>query len=227
MEKNRGLRAIIIGSTGAIGRELTEILLKNTKWESVTVVARRHLERWDGLDDLEKAKLKVLEIADLNFLTQDGVEKYFTDGPYDSVFCCLGSRTGKGKEEFVKVDYTYVLHSAMLCVKLNIPHFGLVSSAGADAKSWFLYMRTKGEADLAVLKLDIPSVRIYRPGLLVERDNDFRIGEKILGWVPFVPKVTTEHVAKVMASDAEDYLTGKFESEKKIIEHKDIVKVKF
>jgi oxidoreductase len=222
MEKIKGLRAIIIGSTGAIGRELTDILINSDKWESVTVVARRKIERWDKLD---KTKLKIVEEKDLDFLNEDP-EKYLTEGPYDSVFCCLGSRTGKGKEEFVKVDYTYVLYSANFCVKMKIPHFALVSSAGANSKSWFLYMKTKGQADEDVMKLDIPSINIYRPGVLVDRDNDFRIGEKIISFIPFVPQVTTEQVAKVMAKDAENCLLNKVDLGKRIVEHKTIVKVK-
>ena len=39
---------------------------------------------------------------------------------YDVLFNVLGSRVGKGEEEFRKVDYTYVVNSCILCEKLNI-----------------------------------------------------------------------------------------------------------
>lgn len=60
------------------------------------------------------------------------------------MFCTLGTRTKMGEEVFRKVDYTYPLWGADLALNFNIPHYSLCSSMGADSKSWFLYMKTKG-----------------------------------------------------------------------------------
>lgn len=43
------LKALIIGSTGGIGRELVKELLKSKNWSEVHVVVRRELEAWKEL----------------------------------------------------------------------------------------------------------------------------------------------------------------------------------
>ncbi len=47
-----------------------------------------------------------------------------------------------------KVDFDYVVKFARLAKEQNIDNFHLVSSAGANSKSWFLYMKTKGEVSV-------------------------------------------------------------------------------
>ena len=105
---------------------------------------------------------------------------------YHGFLCTLGSRTKYGKQEFVKVDYTYPLEFAKVAVDLQIPYFGLLSSVGASASSWFLYMKTKGEIENAITALKLPYLCIFRPGLLRNRDNDARFGEKIAHYIPFL-----------------------------------------
>ena len=58
MESSQTFKAAIIGSTGAIGRELVKLLVNFDAWEKVTVLARRKLEEWDG--DAFKDKLKII-----------------------------------------------------------------------------------------------------------------------------------------------------------------------
>lgn len=57
---------------------------------------------------------------------------------------------------------------------------------GGDSKSMLLYLRTKGEVEAAVKALNLPNLTIYRPGLLLNRRNDERIGEKIAQWFSFM-----------------------------------------
>jgi len=45
---------------------------------------------------------------------------------------------------FKKVDYTYVLNAAQLMKAGGVQHFSLLTSKGANQKSWFLYPKTKG-----------------------------------------------------------------------------------
>jgi hypothetical protein len=59
----------------------------------------------------------------------------------------LGSRVGRGKEEFVKVDLTYPTEFAKMAKKMSVPVYGLLSSSGAKASSMFFYMKTKGQAE--------------------------------------------------------------------------------
>jgi hypothetical protein len=47
------------------------------------------------------------------------------------------------KEGFIKVDHDYIVGSAKLAKAAGCEHFSLISSQGANANSWFLYMKVK------------------------------------------------------------------------------------
>ena len=44
---------------------------------------------------------------------------------------------------------------AVLAHELQVKHYGLLSSTGADAKSIFLYMRTKGRCENALINVGL------------------------------------------------------------------------
>jgi uncharacterized protein YbjT (DUF2867 family) len=204
-QPNKMLKAVIIGATGATGRELTDLLVSSEKYSDVYVVVRRSIDRWENMNVTQKEKLRIIKSENLDILGKDKEEIIstlnvdFTN--FDTVFCCLGSRVGNGEAEFIKVDYDYVVYSAALCEKFNIPHYSVISSTGVDSKSWFLYMRTKGKADEAVLKMNIPYISVLRPGLIMNRDNDGRFLEKCLSIVPFLSKIKSIDLARALMND--------------------------
>ena len=119
----------------------------------------------------------------------------------------MGSRTKYGNEEFYKVDHTYVLNSSFLCEIFTIPHFSLISSNGANAKSCFFYFEVKGKIEEELKNLHsikkIESLTIFQPGLIVDRDNDSRIGECCLKYMPFISKIRCSVLAAGMINEAE------------------------
>jgi oxidoreductase len=222
-----GLHAIIIGPTGAVGREIVDILLQSNTWSKLTLVVRRKIDRWTNISPQLSSKLLFIESDNLDFLAgeKSNQETIFNNGPYDSLFCCLGSRVGKGKEEFIKVDYTYVMNSAFLCQKLDIKHFSLISSGGANSKSCFLYLRTKGQADEDVVKYIIDYVSIFRPGVLYDRDNDKRCIESLLKCCCCIPGISCKNLSKVVVHDAEEYHRNGKKRDNHIYEHSEIIKI--
>ncbi len=69
MEQNTNpLKAFVIGSTGAVGRELVQELVKSPKWEQITLIVRRKLEEWDQFTEAEKQRLKIVLKEDLDCL---------------------------------------------------------------------------------------------------------------------------------------------------------------
>ncbi len=72
----------------------------------------------------------------------------------------------------MKVDYEYPVNFAKLGRECGASYYGLLSSAGAKASSWFLYMKTKGRVEQAIAELGYPKYVIHRPGLLLHREND-------------------------------------------------------
>jgi oxidoreductase len=227
---NKLLKALIIGATGATGRELTDILVSSQHYSEIYVIARRSIDRWENYNISQKEKLHVIKHEDLEIIGKDRDEiittlnKDFSD--IDTVFCCLGSRVGKGEAEFIKVDYDFVVYSASLCEKFNIPHFTVVSAIGADPKSCFLYVRTKGKADQAVMKMNIPYISVLRPGTILDRDNDVRFIEKCLKYIPFSPRITCVNLARaLMIDDLNFHLKREELKGPRIFTHSDILDV--
>ena len=218
--------AIIIGATGAVGRELVDYLLKSNKYGKIVVFVRRIIDRWVNLKDEEKKILKIIKIDNLDFLggtKEEILDKLGNENvQFDVVFNVLGSRVKMGDEEFRKVDFTYVVNSCSLCEKLNISHFSNCSAANASKDSWFLYSRVKGEAEEECLKKNVNYISILRPGIILNRDNDDRFGEKVIAYIPFLPKITSKDIAMSMLVDDLEYQRGKKEKKAIRISHSEM-----
>ena len=222
---DRKLNAIIIGATGAVGRELVDYLLMNENYGKITIFVRRVIERWEKLPEDKKQKLNIIKVENLDFMAneKEQILSLLNDNiQYDVLFNVLGSRVGRGEEEFRKVDYTYVVNSCILCEKLNISHFSNCSAANASKDSWFLYSRVKGEAEEDCLKKNVNYVSIFRPGIILNRDNDDRLGEKVIAYIPFLPKITSKDIAMSMLVDDLEYQRGKKEKKAIRISHSEM-----
>ncbi|MEH6944295.1 oxidoreductase [Bacillus sp. JJ722] len=160
--------ALIVGATGLVGSNLLEILLRSNTYKTVKVLVRNPTS-------LHHPKLTEI-IVDFN--TLDKQEEVFA---VDDVFCCLGTTIKKAgsKEAFQKVDYQYPIKIAELAKKRRAKQFLIVSAVGADSHSRFFYNRVKGELELALKKMQLPSLHIFRPSLLLGKRNEFRFGERI------------------------------------------------
>ena len=141
---------------------------------------------------------------------------------YHSFICCLGTRRKYGEELFIKVDKQYPINFAVVCKDIEIPYFSLLTSGGADSTSSFLYMRTKGEVEEAIRALGLKHLVIFRPGLLTDRNNDFRVGEKLLGYVPCVPKCDAKELGKGMLAHSIEFHNG--EETDAILENRPILR---
>lgn len=228
MESNTKLNAIVIGATGATGREVVDHLLASPAYSKITIFARRIIDRWEKLSPAQSAKLNIIKVESLDFLSgnKEQLSQKLNDSvEYHVLFCCLGSRTGKGEEEFKKVDYTYTVQSCEMCEKLNIPHYSVVSSSGASSSAWIMYTRVKGEADDEILKKKVKYVTVFRPGFITDRDNDSRTVESIGKYIPFVPKITSKLLGLALVRNDLDYQNAKEEKPDKavIISHSEIV----
>ena len=225
MEADKKINAIIIGATGAVGRELVDYLLMNENYGKITILVRRVIDRWEKLPDEKKQKLNIVKVENLDFMAneKEQILSLLNDNvQYDVLFNVLGSRVGRGEEEFRKVDYTYVVNSCILCEKLNISHFSNCSAANASKDSYFLYSRVKGEAEEECLKKNVNYISILRPGIILNRDNDDRFMEKVIAYVPFFPKITSKDIAMSMLVDDLEYQRGKKEKKAIRISHSEM-----
>ena len=80
-------------------------------------------------------------------------------------------------------------------------------------------MKTKGEVERDIVKVGIPHLAIYKPGLLLNRDNDNRIGEKIGSFVPFIPKIESADVGLCMLDKAIKSCLDKHQGPIELVSH--------
>ena len=160
--------ALLLGASGLVGTELLRQLLDHGAYRRIIAPTRRRLH-------LDHGKL------DNPIVSFDRLDRFLELFRCQDVFIALGTTISKaGSEEaFRRVDYEYVVHAAELAQRAGANQVLVVSSAGANSDSRFLYSRTKGEMEEAITKLDFWSIHIFRPGVLVGKREELRLGEKL------------------------------------------------
>ncbi|MBQ5983905.1 MAG: NAD(P)H-binding protein [Bacteroidales bacterium] len=160
------MKALVIGATGAVGKDLVQMLLEDDSFESVAAFVRRPL-------GFENPKLTV------HIIDFDHSEKWVRLFEGDVLFSCLGTtiKAAGSQDAQWKVDYTYQYEAAKAARENGVPTYALVSSIGASPKSKIFYTRMKGELEEAVKKLGFPACYILQPPSLIRKGSD-RFGEK-------------------------------------------------
>lgn len=165
-------RALIVGATGLIGRALLDLLLQGHEYTKVYAVGRRSL-------DFSHPKL-VTKVVDF-----DDMEGFSLPEKVHDLFITLGTTRQKAgsREAFVRVDHDYVASFAQWGAANGVEKVLVVSSIGADPLSSSFYLKTKGGMEAAVKKCGIAGTYIFRPSLLLGDRKEFRLGEKMGGWL--------------------------------------------
>ena len=132
------MKAVVIGATGAVGRDLLAILLRDKRYEEVRTFTRREVRAEDPAHKLHSYVV--------DFEKPEGWQDLVKG---DVIFSALGtSRKQAGSTAAQRhVDYDYQMMFARFAKKYGIAHMVLVSSVGADPSSRFFYMRLKGEVE--------------------------------------------------------------------------------
>ena len=159
------MKAIVIGATGAVGKELVRALLDDAHYTEVAVFVRRD-------PGVTHPKLTAHVI---NFEQPDTWRALVTG---DVLFSALGTslKQAGSKEAQRRIDYDYQHMFAEAAHANGVPHLVLLSSLGADSRSSIFYLRLKGELDDAVQRLGFDTVHIVRPPSLI-RPEAKRLGE--------------------------------------------------
>lgn len=172
-------KAIIIGATGLTGSHLLKTLLDDKRFSLVKIFVRKST-------GITHPKLEEHVINFDNYSQW----KFMVTG--DVLFSALGTTIKKagGRDAQYKVDYSYQYQFAVAAAENHVPVYVLVSSASANPKSPFFYMRMKGELERDVKKLNFDHIHILQPGLLTGERKEERLGETIgLKVVKFLNKV--------------------------------------
>ena len=165
MAKDR-LKALVIGATGAVGKDLVQQLIEDSSFERVDIFVRREVK-------IPSAKV-VAHVVDF-----DHPETWADQLQGDVLFSCMGTtiKAAGSQEAQWKVDYTYQYDAAKAAKANGVPTYVLVSAIDANPKSKVFYTRMKGELDDAVQKLGFKGCFILRPPSLIRKGTD-RFGEK-------------------------------------------------
>ncbi|ASK29433.1 semialdehyde dehydrogenase [Chryseobacterium sp. T16E-39] len=162
------MKALVIGATGATGKDLVAQLLNDKEFDEVDVFVRKPL-------DIKSDKLNVHVV---NF---ENPNEWKDSVKGDVAFSCLGTtlKTAGSKEAQRKVDFDYQYQFAKAAKENNVDDYILVSAYGANPKSKIFYSKMKGELEDAVKQLHFNKITIFKPGMLERKDSD-RTGE-VLG----------------------------------------------
>lgn len=161
------MKALIIGATGATGKDLVNVLLQDNVYTEIVLFVRRpngftHPKLVEVITDFDKLA-EVSESINGNVL-----------------FSCLGTtlKTAGSKEKQRHIDYDIPLKFAEFAKGNGIQKTVLLSAYGASAKSKVFYSKIKGELEEKIAGLAFDSFIIFRPGLLLRKNTD-RVGERI------------------------------------------------
>ena len=160
------MKALIIGATGATGKDLLLQLLADDTYTEVHCFVRKPMS-------ISHPKLHAHVI---NFDTPEAWADLLHG---DVAFSCLGTTLAMAgsKEAQWRVDYDYQYAFAQQCKANGVPTFVLVSAAGATAQSKLFYNRMKGQLEDAMKALEFTRLLIFQPSVLVRKGSD-RKGEQ-------------------------------------------------
>jgi len=162
------MRALVIGATGATGKDLVNILLQDPDYTEVVIFVRR-------ASGIAHPKL-------LGILTDfDKLEEVSGHIRGDVLFCCLGTtlRVAGSKDNQRYIDYEIPAKFAEIAKTNGVSRMVLLSAYGAAATSKVFYSKIKGQLEEKIARLAFDSYIVFRPGLLLRRDTD-RPGERVI-----------------------------------------------
>lgn len=207
--------ALVIGATGATGKDLVEQLLADEMFERVHIFVRR-----DVAMQHDKLQIHVVDF--------DNLDEWRDSLRGDVLFSAMGTtlkQAGSQKAQW-KIDYTYQYEVARTAHENGVETMVLVSSAWATPDSKVFYTRMKGQLEEDVKRLGFKRLAIMRPPSLIRKGSD-RFGERAsvallqavnkIGLLRSIRPMPTSQVAHAMIVMAQQPEEGVFTLEPKDI----------
>jgi uncharacterized protein YbjT (DUF2867 family) len=161
--------AVIVGATGAVGRQLTPLLVASPRFDKVLILHHR---------PTQYAKLAKVEERVIDFTN---IPKPVVDMDVYAVFCCVGTTQKKAgsTEAFQKVDRDIPIALARWAAVHRAATFVGISSIDANAAARSVYLQTKGQMENGVAGAGVSATYILRPSLLDGERAEFRLAERV------------------------------------------------
>ena len=178
--------AVIIGATGAVGKEILKEILADNFYNKVYILGRESIGK---LGDEERLTKIIVDFENLNFDTS-----ILEDA---DVFASLGTtiKIAGSKENQRKIDVDYTVNFAKLC-EGKVRSFNVVSAIGANSKSKNFYNSLKGELEDKLKVMNLRVLRIFQPSLLISKRDDKRFLEELFMKVSPIFKLVLKGKAK-------------------------------
>jgi hypothetical protein len=160
--------AVVLGSTGNVGRQIVNLLAASPTVRQVVVVNRRQTDVFVGMP-----KVREVVVPDLDKLAE-AVESAAREAGATVGFCAIGVGKGSRKmpeAEVRKIEVQYPEAFAKGCKAGGVLSMGLMTAAGSDINSSLKYVRIIGEKEKAVTGVGIPALGIYKPSVIFGNSN--------------------------------------------------------
>jgi uncharacterized protein YbjT (DUF2867 family) len=200
------MKVLLIGATGATGKDLLDLLLADEEIHEVDIFVRREFN----------LKHKKLQTHIIDF---DLPDQWKTLVKGDLLFSCLGTtlKAAGSKEAQWKVDHEYQYQFAKIAKENKINTYVLVSAENASVKSPFFYSKMKGQLEEDVKALNFSKLIIFNPPLLLRENSDRKMevwAAKIirffnkLGILRSQKPISTQQLAETMIKAAKVLKNG-------------------
>lgn len=178
--------AVIIGATGAVGKEILKEILADNFYNKVYILGRESIGK---LGDEERLTKIIVDFENLNFDTS-----ILEDA---DVFASLGTtiKIAGSKENQRKIDVDYTVNFSKLC-EGKVRSFNVVSAIGANSKSKNFYNSLKGELEDKLKVMNLGVLRIFQPSLLISKRDDKRFLEELFMKVSSIFQLVLKGKAK-------------------------------
>jgi uncharacterized protein YbjT (DUF2867 family) len=161
-------RLVLLGATGAVGRNALAEALRSPAFATVTTLGRRQADIAEGEAPPGKLAQYVVDLG------APASYRGLVAG-HTAAICTLGvgQPSKSTREEVWKVEIEYVMAFAAACKEAGVRHFSLMTSVGSDAGSFSYYLRLKGTQEDCVKALGFERTSLFRPSLLITPQNRY------------------------------------------------------
>ena len=174
-------KAVVIGGTGATGRQLVQQLLRSVDFQTVTSIGRRPV-----LNGKRHEKLNDVVINSMSQLHE--TKDVWNDN--DVFFNCIGTTRKKAgsAKQFIDIELGISRLAAKMASEASIPQASIISASGANHKAWsvdwihpLLYTKTIGQKEQTIIaEHKFKRVSIFRPGMLIRSMAESKLWDNIL-----------------------------------------------
>lgn len=186
------MKVLLLGSTGLVGDKILHELITNDAVKQITTISRRAPK---------------VSSEKINAIIEKDTEQWYNGDFYkdhDVAISSFGTTRANagGIEKFKEIDYGNNLKFAKTAKENGVKKMFLVSTGGANPKSFVPYLQIKGQLEEEIKKLDFDLTFLMRPGMLLGEREENRalenIGRRIATW-PLISRILPSNDASVVA----------------------------